>query len=290
MVVGASAEECGVHSGPDGDLTLGGALFAAAQTPSVALTWPGADAHPKFPPSTVTRIVAARAPPTEERLMRTSCLKMLVVFVLAGGLGACDPASNQDPRVSQDLRLSRAPAFSVSTAGSGGALVLRFSTRSFILVFDADRQLLSAHMPSNICGDGALNVVEVQRVVTPSELGQVVAQVTGDEQVAVYHAASPADAGLAAPIDFFGFANVVDFGAFCRFLAGPNRIAGGVVQRLSTFSAASFHARWTGTIEGVNGGDYHLTEIYQLNADAHDPSNPDTFVQEVSSILLTPLP
>jgi hypothetical protein len=40
----------------------------------------------------------------------------------------------------------------------------------------------------------------------------------------------------------------------------------------------------------VNGGEYHLTEIYQLNADAHDPSNPATFVQQVSSILLRPLP
>jgi len=86
----------------------------------------------------------------------------------------------------------------------------------------------------------------------------------------------------------FGFANVVDVGAFCGFLAGPNRIAVGVVQRL--FSAASFHARWTGTLQRVNGGDSHLTEIYQLNADAHDPSNPDTFVQQVASIMLRPLP
>jgi len=214
--------------------------------------------------------------------MRTSCLKVLVVVFLAGSAGACTPASDPDP--------TGAPSFSVSTAATGGALILRFSNRSFILVFDADRQLLSAHMPSTICGDGALNVVEVQRVVTPSQLGQVVAQVSADEQVAVYHPASPADAGLAAPIDFFGFANVVDFGAFCGFLAGPNRIAEGVVQRLSSFSAASFHARWTGTIQGVDGGDYHLTEIYQLNADAHDPSNPATFVQQVSSIMLTLLP
>lgn len=215
--------------------------------------------------------------------MRTPCLKTLLVLSLAGGLSGCGPVSDADP-------IGVAPAFSVSAAATGGAIILRFSTTSFILVFDSERQLLSAHMPSDICGDGGLNVVEVQRVITPSEIGQVVAQIAADEQVAVYHAASPAEAGLAAPIDFFGFRNIVNLDLFCDFLSGPNLIAEGVVRRVSTFSAASFHARWTGTIRGVSGSDYHLTENYQLNADAHDPTNPDTFVQQVSSILLRPLP
>lgn len=38
------------------------------------------------------------------------------------------------------------------------------------------------------------------------------------------------------------------------------------MRRLSTFSLASFHARWTGTIQGVDGRDYHLNEVYQLHA------------------------
>lgn len=219
--------------------------------------------------------------------MRSRALTMLTGF--AGLFTACDQAPQRTlvgPTGSPPLSAS-----SVSVAAAGGAIIMRFSTASFILIFDAERQLLSAHMPSDICGDGNLSIVEVLRVTTPSEIGQRFAQVTSDdEQVAVYRATSPADAGLSAPIDFFGFANIVDLPTFCAFMAGPNRIAEGQVNRLSTFSLASFHARWTGTIQGVDGRDYQLTEVYQLNADAHDPSNPATFAQQVASILLQPLP
>jgi len=214
----------------------------------------------------------------------------VVVIALVGALNACTPDSESELLGPLKVQASPAPSVAESPAAVGGALILRFSTVSFILVFDAERQLLSAHMPSDICGAGQLNRVEVQRVITPSEIGQVVAQTTGNERVAVYHAASPADAGLAAPIDFFGFSSIVDFGRFCSFLGGPNLIAEGTVQRLSTFSAASFHARWTGVLSGVDGTSYHLTEVYQLNADAHDPSNPASFEQNVASILLRPLP
>lgn len=206
----------------------------------------------------------------------------LLGFSTLGAIAACSPASDSN---------ALAPSFAISPASvAGGALILRFSTVSFILVFDAERGLLSAHMPSDICGAGELNRVEVKRVVTPSEIDQVLAQVKGEERVAVYHATSPAQAGLSAPIDFFGFPNVVNFPLLCSFLAGPNRIAEGTVQRISTFSAASFHARWTGTITGVAGTVYQLTEIYQLNAAAHDPTNPATFQQQVANILLQPLP
>ena len=222
--------------------------------------------------------------------MRAHVPAVLAALSSLGTLGACSPASDPNPLAPANGPVAAAPSFAISPSAAGGALILRFTTVSFILVFDAERQLLSAHMPSDICGAGQLNQVQVQRVITPSDIGQVVAQVSGDERVAVYHAASPADAGLSAPIDFFGFSNVVDFGRLCSFLGGPNLIAEGTVQRLSTFSAASFHARWTGAITGVDGTAYHLTEIYQLNADAHDPSNPATFAQQVASILLTRLP
>ena len=219
--------------------------------------------------------------------MRARPLTMLTC--LAGLVAACDPTVDHTA-----LGPTGSPgplASSVSPAAAGGAIILRFSTASFILIFDSERQLLSAHMPSDICGDGNLSLAQVVRVTTPSQIGQRFAQITSDdEQVAVYHATSPADAGLSAAIDFFGFANIFDLPTFCAFLAGPNRIAEGQVKRLSTFSLASFHARWTGIIQGVDGLDYHLTEIYQLNADAHDPTNPATFAQQVSNILLHPLP
>ena len=216
--------------------------------------------------------------------------QILSALSILGTIGACSPDSDPNALAPANGPATPAPSFAASPSAAGGALVLRFSTFSFVLVFDAEHQLLSAHMPSDICGAGELNQVEVQRVVTPSEIGQVMALVTGDERVAVYHAVSPADAGLSASIDFFGFLNIVDFPRFCSFLSGPNLIAEGTVQRLSTFSAASFHAQWTGSIIGVDGTDYHLTEIYQLNADAHDPTNPAPFEQRDASILLTPSP
>ena len=215
-------------------------------------------------------------------------MRSLTLTTLAVVLTACEWAPNA---ATVGPAVDAGSLNAVSAAGAGGAVIVRFSTASFILVFDAERQLLSAHMPSNVCGDGNLSIVQVLRVTTPSEIGQRFAQLTSDdEQVAVYHAASPADAGLSGTIDSFGFPNVVDFATFCAFLSGPNRIAEGTVKRLSTFSAASFHARWTGIIQGVDGRDYHVTEVYQLTADAHDPTNPAGFEQQIASILLNQLP
>lgn len=168
------------------------------------------------------------------------------------------------------------------------------SVVSFILTFDPERELLSAHMPSDlgpICGGSEpLNTVWLQRVTTPSEIDQVARLLKGSGvRVAVYDAASPADAGFSTDFDSFGFFNLVDADAFCSFLSGPGLIAEGDVDRVQTVTNASFHVRWSGRIAGVDGRDYHLTEIYQLNADAHDPSNPDTFTEPVVDILLRPI-
>lgn len=175
-------------------------------------------------------------------------------------------------------------------ANLNGATVQQFTTTAFSLIYDAESQLLAAHAPSNICSGGSLNQVDVLRVFTPSAIGQRFAQQQADEQVAVYHATSPAEAGLSAPISFFGFGNIVNFGQFCAFLSGPNLIAEGTAQRISTFTLASFHGRWTGTLAGVDGRNYRLVETYQLNADIHDPNNPATFTEPVVRILLEPLP
>lgn len=212
-------------------------------------------------------------------------------------LGACERA----PDEILGPNPGRVPAASASAESSpSGAVILQFasplsrpdtfSNVQFVLIFDAERQLLSAHMPSDVCGDGQLNIVHFQRIETPSAIGQVIAKQTGDGQVAVYHASSLAVAGLASDISFVGFADLVDIATFCNFLSGPNLIAEGTVSLLATFSFASFHARWEGTIQGVDGRDYRLTEIYQLNADIHDPNNPDTFTEPVVDILLRPIP
>lgn len=171
----------------------------------------------------------------------------------------------------------------------GGAVVTRFQNTEFILVFDEKRELLAAHMPSTVCREPGLNPVDVMRVEKPSQVATVFAKVTSDDAVvSIYHATSPSDAGLEATIHSYGFPNVVDFDAFCAFLEGPDRIAEGTVRRITTFTGASFHGRWTGTLQGTDGRDYRLTEVYQLNADAHDPFNPDTFFEPVVAIHLRP--
>lgn len=213
---------------------------------------------------------------------------MLTVAVLA--FTACGDAPT-DASLEQDVRLSATRAAPASAAGQqgGGAVVSRSSNPFFILVYDAGTELLAAHMPSDVCSSGNFNVFEVQQVQTPSDVVPLVSQARSNEaQVAVYDAGSPAEAALASGIDFFGPADIVDVGQFCAFLAGPDRIAEGTVQRISAFSPASFHARWTGTIQGVDERDYRLTEVYHLNADAHDPNNPDTFEQTVTRVNLRP--
>ncbi|MGH7540208.1 MAG: hypothetical protein ACRELC_04335 [Gemmatimonadota bacterium] len=182
-------------------------------------------------------------------------------------------------------------ASSASANGAGGAVIGRFSTVQFILIFDAERQLLSAHMPSNLCApEGEFNIVEVQRVQTPSQINEVASQITDrDSKAAVYRVTSPSDASLSGALAFLGFGDIVDVAEFCAFLTGPALIAEGTVQSISTFSAASFHLRRTGRVQGVDGQVYHLTEIYHLNADAHDPNNPDTFREIISSVQLKPV-
>jgi hypothetical protein len=202
-------------------------------------------------------------------------------------LAACTETPTAPPsNDANDLAASASPV--AYSASGNGTTIDRFPNIQFILIYDAESQLLSAHMPSTICGAGEFNIVDVMRLRTPSHVNSVVSTIKDDDsQAAVYHAESPGEAGLAGDLSFFGFTDIVDVAQFCAFLSGPNLIAEGTVQSISTFSAASFHLRRTGTIQGVDGQDYHLTEAYQLNADAHDPNNPDTFEELVSRVSLT---
>ncbi|HSJ14071.1 MAG TPA: hypothetical protein VK939_06635 [Longimicrobiales bacterium] len=196
-----------------------------------------------------------------------------------------------EPRLDEGrVRDAPAVAFSQTDNNGRGSKIDIFQNIQFLLIYDAQSQLLSAHMPSDICGAGEFNVIDVRRVRTPSPVNSVASTITDDDsQAAVYRAESPGDAGLSGDLSFFGFADIADLSQFCAFLGGPNLIAEGTVQSISTFSAASFHLRRTGIIQGLDGQDYQLTEVYQLNADAHDPNNPDTFTEVVSRISLNPV-
>lgn len=222
--------------------------------------------------------------------MRNPARVALQVMTVAVVSAACNESVAPVERLSP---LRSIPALEANNSVNGnGATILRFQNIEFLVIFDAERQLLSAHMPSNLCGAGDFNTIEVMQVRTPSDVNRVFSRITSDAaQVAVYHATSPQDAGFSVqPIDFLGFGELVNVGRFCAFLAGPTRIAEGTVQRMSTFSAASFHLRLNGVIQGVDGVRYHLTELYHLNADAHDPNNPATFVQQIATIRLSPSP
>ena len=219
--------------------------------------------------------------------MRNPRLSWISIALGVLMLPACDGA-REDP-VAPAVDVLVAAASAPQTGSGNGAVIIRFPNNQFILIFDAERQLLAAHMPSNICGDGAFNVVQFQRVETPSEIGQVLAKQTANEDVSIYHASSLDEVGVASDIGFIAFSDLVDIGKFCTFMSGPNRIAEGIVNQLATFSFASFHARWVGTIQGVDGRDYRLNEVYQLNADIFDPNDPDTFSEPVVRIQLQPV-
>jgi hypothetical protein len=119
-------------------------------------------------------------------------------------------------------------AFSLAANNGRGSEIDRFTNIQFILIYDAESQLLSAHMPSNVCGDGEWNVVDVRRVRTPSPVNTVASTIKDDDsRAAVYRVESPSEASLSGDLSFFGFQNVVDLSAFCAFLTGPNLIAEG---------------------------------------------------------------
>jgi len=178
-------------------------------------------------------------------------------------------------------------ALAVRPSFAGGASVIRGQTLSFLAHLDAERGLLSLHAPSNLCTDGDININDFQFVVTPSTIEQFIARLSASaEQVAVYTAASFADAGMVGTAETAGFGGIVDLEQFCSFLEGPTLVAEGTVLRVSNFSNASFVARWTGALTTPGGGTTTLTEVYQLRADALDPNNADRWVVDVSSILL----
>ena len=208
-------------------------------------------------------------------------------FAAAAALVLSAACSGTDSISSPAFQVAPSASMVPGTAAASGAIVIRTEVTTFLVHLDAANELLSVHAPSTVCGAGELNVADAQFVVTPSAIGQFIAQIKDpDEQVAVYEASSFADAGLGGSFDFAGLGDIVDFTAFCPFLTGPARVAEGTVRRLSNFSNASFVASWIGTIQGTDGQSYRLREAYQLGADAQDPNNPDEWTLHVSRIRL----
>lgn len=213
-------------------------------------------------------------------------------LVLLAGIVACEPAA--DGLTAPDRTAPTAASVEATQAQSGLAVVRRasvdrFPQPEFLLHLDAERGLMSAHMPSDFCLGGAVGTLEVLEIETSSEIEQRIAQTKGESvPVAVYEADSFADAGISGAFGTAGFGNVLsgDVGQFCSFLLGPDRIAEGTVRRQSNLSNASFSVRWTGQLEATGGGTLGLTEVYQLTADAQEPADATQWSVNTSKILL----
>lgn len=212
-------------------------------------------------------------------------------LVLLAGAIACEPgaemtAPEATPKAnaSAETAQARSSLLTVEMAS-----VDRFQDVEFALHLDAERGLISAHMPSDVCFGGTLGTIDVQVVDTPSEIDQRIVQTKGEAvPVAVYEADSFADMGIDGAFDTANINDVLsgDFAQFCSFLLGPQRIAEGTVRRVSNLSNASFAVRWTGTLETTDGGTVGLTEVYQLTADAQDPADTSQWSVNTSKILL----
>jgi hypothetical protein len=208
----------------------------------------------------------------------------LTWLLLLAPLTACDQADGTAP-TGPEPSLAATPTLSAEN----GATIVRMPQAEFVVHLDAARGLLAVHAPSNVCGAGSLNEGELLKVTTPSQIEQMNAQYRYDEgQVAIYRASSFADAGLTGGFDLTGLGGIVNFGQFCSFLVGPDRIAEGTVRRVSNFSNANFSVVWQGTLELVGGGWTKLAETYELTGAADDPNNPDFWSLNNSKILLSP--
>lgn len=159
---------------------------------------------------------------------------------------------------------------------SGGAVVDSDQFPTLFFHFDAARGLLSIHGAGLFgCAGQEVSIADRLIVTTPSAIQQrLVAIRDADSWVSVHRAGSLSDA----------------FPDLCSFLAGPTVVAKGAVRHTQTLSNASFAAHWGGTIETPGGEAVHLSESYQLTADAHDPNNPALWSLNASRILLSPRP
>lgn len=154
-------------------------------------------------------------------------------------------------------------------AGSYGAVLTNDETIPFFVHYDAARDLMSVHGGLvELCRGTSLGTAPRMIVDTPSEISQRLVKIGQEEQPVVIYR--------------------TETGAFsCALvLAQEARVASGMVRHDQVFTLASFKATWRGTVTAPDGSSHHLTEVYQLTADIHDPNNPALWSLNASQILI----
>jgi hypothetical protein len=197
-----------------------------------------------------------------------SLIRLSTIIAVTSVIAACS-----EPGVDRLLTPELSMAAVSSPEQSRGAVIDSDQFPTLFFHFDASRGLLSIHGAGLFgCAGQEVSIADRHIVTTPSAIQQeLVAIRDADSWVSVHRAGSLGDA----------------FPDLCGFLAGPTLIAKGFVGHTQTFTNASFAAHWGGTIETPAGGAIHLSEVYQLTADAHDPNNPATWSLNASHILLS---
>lgn len=183
-------------------------------------------------------------------------------------LAACDTEAPTapEPLAPDALPTAAAPA---ANSGSWGAVITRDETVPFFAHFDAQRGLVSLHGGYvEFCTRQPFTFVPRMIVETPSQIEQTLFKFGQESQpVVVYRS----EDGVVS----------------CELANSPEaRVAAGMVRHDQIFTLASFKATWRGTVSAPDGSTHHLTEVYQLTADIHDPNNPALWSLNASKILI----
>lgn len=188
-------------------------------------------------------------------------------LTLVGGVAACDAGDVGVP-TSPEVTTPSAAVVAETADQSQGAIVVFDETVAFFIHHDARRGLMSLHGGlAEFCLGLPITTTPRQIVATPSEISQTLFRIGEDEQpVVIYRTDEP----------------VVS----CALANSPARVAAGTVRHDQTFTLGSFAARWEGEVTAPDGSTHHLTEVYQLTADVHDPNDPALWSLNTSKILL----
>lgn len=194
-------------------------------------------------------------------------ISFALILIVAVGIAACDTAQPDTPLAPEDLPTALAPT--ATDPASHGAIITLDETVPFFAHFDAKRGLMSVHGGLvELCQGDPFTTVARMIVETPSEIEQTLFKFGEEEQpVVIYRTSTGAvTCGLV--------------------LSEEARVASGMVRHDQVFTLASFKATWRGDVTAPDGSSHHLTEVYQLSADIHDPNNPATWSLNASQILI----
>ena len=212
--------------------------------------------------------------------MRATLSFAAVLLPAVVGLGCAEQTGEMAP-----VDALPGPSYSfINGPGSPGPIVVRVGGLSvFLVVNDPQRNLMSIHLnvsDNPICGAGAFDTFDVQRVSTPSMMDAFIAHRTADEtSVAVYSTADFEEAGFLTT----GF----DPSIFCSFIVGPKKLAEGTA-RYERLAALPFviSDRWVGLLDAGDGTAIGYTDIQH---GILDPKTGD-FVRFTDNIVLAAEP